>query len=58
MAQQSRQASRYEIYNQQFGHGRQQSLFVIAHDTARTHTLQGTTHNGQAIFHRTLSYQG
>ena len=58
MAQQSGQTSRCEIYKQQLGHGTQQSHFVIAHDTARTHILQGTTHNGQAIFHSTSSPQG
>ena len=50
MAQQSGQTSRCETYKQQLGHGTQQSLLIIAHDTARTYTLRGKTHNGQAIF--------
>ena len=50
MAQESGQTSRCEIYKQQLGHGTQQSHFVIAHDTARTHILRGTAHNGQTIF--------
>ena len=58
MAQQSGQASRCEIYKQQLGHGTQQSLLVIAHNIVHTHTLRGTSHNGQAILHSISSHQG